>query len=129
MRNIKKVLRMNGLDERLYASWSRYSKKFDWKKRVEEYDTYVDTMRQKIAAQEENERREAYKKMLTKVTKVVDEKLDRISADDLTVNQTMDFLERTYELGSKVSGVSGEKDDGCVPGQLEINFVDSFDGV
>jgi len=128
LRNIKKVIRENGLVETFYASWSRWSKKYDWKKRVEAYDDHAEKVRILIQKSEEQERREAYKKMLGKVTRVVDERLDKLRAEELTVNQTMDFLERSYELGTKVSGVepdSKEKPDG----QLEITFTDAFDGV
>ena len=128
LRNIRKVIRENALEPTLYASWSRWSKKFGWKKRAEEYDDHTEKVRLLILKAEEQERREAYRKMLSKVTRVVDERLDKLRAEELTANQTMDFLERSYELGSRVSGIETDGKDKST-GQLEITFTDDFDGV
>ncbi|MCR4940775.1 MAG: hypothetical protein K5930_11825 [Treponemataceae bacterium] len=128
LRNIRKVLRENSLDASLYASWSRWSRKHDWKKRAEAYDDHAEKIRLLIQREEEEERRRAYQRMLSKVTRVVDERLDKLRAEELTANQTMDFLERSYELGTRVSGLEGE-DKGKSGGQLEITFTDAFDGV
>lgn len=128
LRNIKKVLRENGLDASFYASWSRWSKKYDWKKRVDAYDDHAEQVRLLIKRLEEEERRKAYQKMLSKVTKVVDERLDKLRADELTPKETMDFLERSYDLGTRVSGLEPAKTDTST-GQLEITFTDDFNGV
>ena len=56
--------------------------------------------------------------------------LDSIRPEDLSAVQTMDMLERTFELGTVISTAdSDEKGKGSFTGQLEINFVDTFDGV
>ena len=130
LRNIRKVIKLNDLDERYYASWHRWSKKFCWADRAGAYDDFCDAERQKQNKIEEMERREAYKKMLEKMTGIVDKRLDSIRPEDLTAVQTMDMLERTFELGTVISTAdSDEKGKGSFTGQLEINFVDTFDGV
>lgn len=130
MRNIKKVLRFNGLEETYYASWYRWSKKYCWIVRAGNYDDYCDAERQKQHVIDERERRSAYKKMLDKMTDIVDKRLDTIKPDDFSATQTMDMLERTFDLGTVIQNTgSDEKGSGSFTGQLEINFVDTFDGV
>jgi hypothetical protein len=129
LRNIKKVLKLHGLEVGKAGSWYRWCSKYDWYKRITAYDDWCDIERQKRFEEEEKERADAYKGMLGKVTKIVDEKLDSIKPADISTMQTMDLLERSFELGTKIAqGVTGS-DDSKNDGQLEINFVNAFDGI
>lgn len=129
MRNIKKVLRFHNNTVKLYSTWHRWSQKHEWQKRASDYDDYRDTEREKQNRLDDEQRREAYKKMLEKMTGIVDRKLDQLKSEDLSTSQTMDFLERTFELGSAIHRTDTGSDGIKATGQLQINFVDTFDGV
>ena len=129
-RTIGKVIELHGLEKKVKASWANWSKKYNWKERVAKFDDWLDGERLKRLEQEEKERAEAYKKMLDKMALVVDKRIDTLRPEELSAMQTLDMLDKTWELGSKVHTSQGGSSKTERPtGQLEISFVDAFEGL
>jgi hypothetical protein len=129
-RTIKGVMALHDIPAERYGSWSRWSRKFKWTDRAAEYDEYVAKESEKIIIAEHAERRKHIMEMLTKFDNLVDRRLDSLKAEELTAGGSMDLLERSAKLDGYVSGADAKKDaENTKPGQLEINFVDGFDGV
>jgi hypothetical protein len=129
-RSIKGVLTLHDIPAARYSSWSRWSRKFNWTDRAAEYDEYVAKESEKMIIAEHAERRKHIMEMLTKFDNIVDKRLDSLRAEELTAGGSMDLLERSAKLDGYVSGADAKKDaENAKPGQLEINFVDGFDGV
>lgn len=127
-RTIKGCMEMNEIPSSKYTSWCRWAKLFDWQERAALYDEHIakETERQIIAEHVERKRR--IMSMLNKVDSLVDRRLDTLDANSLDAGGTMDLLERSAKLGGYVSGTEKASEAKEVR-QLEINFVDSFDGV
>jgi hypothetical protein len=129
-RSIKGILTLHDIPAERYGSWSRWSRKFNWTDRAAEYDEYVAKESEKMVIAEHAERRKHIMEMLTKFDNLVDRRLDSLKAEELTAGGSMDLLERSAKLDGYVSGADAKKDaENTKPGQLEINFVDGFDGV
>lgn len=129
-RNIKKVLRENNLSEKSYRTWQRWSSLFDWKNRVEAYDAFCEEQQKEKQKLEEQERCARYRKMLDKMTNIVDSKIDAIEKSEINPMQTMELMERTWKLGTDINETEYPKPpEEQHEGQLQINFVDSFTGV
>lgn len=129
-RTIKGVMALHDIPAERYSSWSRWSRKFKWPDRAAEYDEHVAKESEKMIIAEHAERRKHIMEMLTKFDNLVDRRLASLKAEELTAGGSMDLLERSAKLDGYVSGADANKDaENIKPGQLEINFVDGFDGV
>lgn len=129
-RKIKKVLKLHELNEKKYGSWYRWSVQFEWVNRAAAFDDECEKERRILAVEEKRQYFEQYKKALGKAFEKVDRRLDGLRPEELSTAQTLDWLEKTYELGTKVHGKPVEDaENGNADGQLEINFFGGFDGV
>lgn len=127
-RSIKGCLAMHEIDPGKYGSWSRWSRLYGWNDRAAEFDEFCAKEAERAVIAEHAERRRRVMEMLDKVDSLVGKRLDSLRADDLDAYGTMDLLERSAKLDGYIAGSDGEKKtDGS--GQLEINFVDGFDGL
>lgn len=125
-RSIKGCLALHEIDPGKYGSWSRWSRLFSWNERAAEFDEFCAKEAEKAVIAEHAERRRRVMEMLDKVDSLVDRRLDTLKADDLDAGRTMDLIERSAKLDGYIAGEGKEADGG---GQLEINFVDGFDGL
>ncbi len=130
-RTICKVLTLHGLQKGAQGNWRKWARQNNWKERVAKYDDFNDNERLKMIEQQEKERGEAYKKMLDKMASVVDKRIDTMRPDELSAMQALDMLDKTWDLGTRVHTSQGgtSKDSKPTTGQLEISFVDTFEGL
>ena len=124
-RSIKACLKANGIDERKYSSWAKWSRRFCWKERAEAYDADVSEEIQKSLIAESVERKRRHIENLNEFDKLIGERLKTVSRDELDAELTMDLLERSSHLDSEIVGVKGETS----ANSLAIRFVEDFKGV
>ena len=75
-----------------------------------------------------------YQRITEKVLGIVEKRLEKFDPDELTQANVMDWLRNSIDIERAVFGKSDgadANDDGAVdfPGQLEINFVNEFEGL
>jgi len=109
--------------------WCNWSVKYEWVKRCGTYDTYLDQMKRREREKEFAERERIYQRITEKVLGIVEKRLEGFDPEELTQGNVMEWLKNSFDIERVIFGKtdSGEKDN--FAGQLEINFVNDFEGL
>lgn len=131
-RGILKALALNGIPSSRYGVWCKWSAKFDWVKRCGSYDTYLDSLKRAEREREFAEREKMYQRITEKVLSIVEKRLEKFDPEELTQGNVMEWLKNSIDIERALFGKNdGDEDGETKPfnGQLEINFVNEFEGL
>jgi len=114
--------------------WCKWSAKYDWVKRCGAYDTYLDGLKRAEREKEYAERERMYQRITERVLSIVEKRLEKFDPDELTQTNVMDWLRNSIDIertvfGKEACGKDGAGEGGSFNGQLEINFVNEFEGL
>jgi len=134
-RGILKAIALNGISRTRYGVWCKWSAKFDWVKRCGAYDVYVDGLKRAEREREYGEREKMYQKITERVLSIVEKRLAGFDPEELTQANVIDWLKNSIDIERTIFGKtdaavgSGFGDGKPISGQLEINFVQDFEGL
>lgn len=127
-----KAIELNGIPTTRYGVWCKWSAKFDWVKRCGAYDTHLDALRRAEREREFAERERIYRRITEKSLAIVEKRLDRFDPEELSQANVMEWLKGSIDVERAAFGKHGFDEDegkGGFDGQLEINFVNDFEGL
>ncbi len=131
-RGFMKAIELNGIPSTRYGVWCKWSAKFDWVKRCGTYDTYLDALRRAEREREFAEREKIYRRITEKALAIVEKRLDGFDPEELSQGNVMEWLRGSIDIERTAFGKESldEADGkGGFNGQLEINFVNDFEGL
>jgi hypothetical protein len=119
-----------------YRMWRLWSMQFRWVKRTEDYDLYIDRLKQTEVRKTIEARGEAHREVTGKMLMVVNKKLDMMNPDDLSQGTVTEWVETAIRtereiLNQRFIGlmVGKEKAEtaGGKPGSIQ--FTPEFEGL
>jgi uncharacterized short protein YbdD (DUF466 family) len=136
-RNIKKAVEEfcgadtdRGKVGKRYRMWRSWSMQFHWMRRADDYDNYLDKMRQAERRKTIEAQEEAHRQITGKMLQVVSKKLDLMSPAELKQETVTDWVETAIKTEREIAGLAGaEKSGKPGGGQLEIKFTPEFEGL
>jgi hypothetical protein len=103
---------------------------FQWFKRAEDYDLYLDRLKLAERRKTIETREEAYREVTGKMLAVVGKKLDVMRPEELSQGSVTEWAKTAIETEREIFGLAAEKKNREEGGrQLEINFSPEFEGV
>jgi hypothetical protein len=133
-RNIKKALEKAepGKEKRdkRYRMWRGWSMRFQWFRRAEDYDHYLDRLKLTERRKTIEAREEAYRSVTGKMLAVVEKKLDVMRPEELTQGAVTEWTKTAIDTEREIFGLTSHRDKREETGkQLEINFSPEFEGL
>jgi hypothetical protein len=115
--------------EKRYRMWRMWSMQFRWVKRAEDYDLYLDRLRQAELRKTIEARGEAHREVTGKMLQVVNKKLDMMNPADLSQGAVAEWVETAIKTDREIFGLTGgkEKTENGNPGN--ITFTAEFEGL
>jgi hypothetical protein len=118
--------------EKRYRMWRNWSMQFRWVKRAEDYDRYLDRLKQTEKRKTIEDQEKVYREATGKMLKVVNKKLDLMEPGELTQGAVVAWLTTAISTERELAGITtasrGERDNQGGK-QLEINFTPEFEGL
>lgn len=111
-----------------YQTWRQWSMRFQWKKRVLDYDTYLDRMKQEEKRKTIEAQGEVHRRITGKMLEVVGKKLETMDPAGLSQGTVTDWVETAIRVEREAVGLvtaAGKAE----PRQGEINFTPEFEGL
>jgi len=129
-RGLLKAITLNGVPSTRYGVWCKWSAKFDWVKRCGSYDTYLDGLKRAEREKEYAGREKMYQRITEKVLSIVEKRLNGFDPEELSQGNVMEWIKNSVDIERTIFGKTETKDgDGFPCKQLEINFVNDFEGL
>lgn len=133
-RGILKALALNGIPATRYGVWCKWSAKFDWVKRCGAYDVYLDGLRRAEWEKEYIAREKKYLSITDEMMNKVELRVKSIDPEALSPQVLQGWMDGTFRMVRKIYGKNdddtiGLGDGKIINGQLEINFVEEFEGL
>jgi hypothetical protein len=115
--------------ERRYRMWRLWSMQFKWVKRAEDYDLYLDRLKQAELRKTIEARGEAHREVTGKMLQVVNKKLDMMNPADLSQGTVTEWVETAVKTEREIFGLTAgkEKTETGRPGN--ITFTPEFEGL
>jgi hypothetical protein len=112
-----------------YRMWLSWSMQFKWVKRAEDYDLYLDRLKQTELRKTIEARGEAHREVTGKMLLVVKKKLDMMNPADLSQGTVTEWVETAIKTEREIFGLTAgkEKAEGGKPG--DITFTPEFQGL
>jgi hypothetical protein len=131
-RNIRKAVEKHEADPakqgKRYRVWRLWSARFKWVKRAEDYDLYLDRLKQAELRRTIEARGEAHREVTGKMLRAVNKKLDLMNPADLTQSTVTQWVETAIKTEREIFGLAAGKEK-VEPKQGEINFTPDFEGL
>jgi uncharacterized short protein YbdD (DUF466 family) len=111
-----------------YQTWRQWSTRYQWRKRVTDYEKYLERMRQIEIRKTMESRSEVHRQITGKMLMVVGKKLDQMNPMDLAQGTVTEWVEAAIKADREAAGLvtpAGEVE----PKQGEINFTPEFEGI
>jgi hypothetical protein len=117
--------------EKRYRMWRNWSTRFKWVKRAEDYDRYLDRLKQTEKRRTIEAQEAACRETAGKMLRVVNKKLDLMKPEELTQGNVSEWVETAVRTGREIAGITaaprGERNSQNGK-QLEIRFTPDFEG-
>jgi hypothetical protein len=115
--------------EKRYRMWRLWSMQFKWVKRAEDYDLYLDRLKQAELRKTIEARGEAHREVTGKMLQVVKKKLDMMNPADLSQGAVTEWVETAVRTEREIFGLAAgkEKAESGKPGN--ITFTTEFEGL
>jgi hypothetical protein len=112
-----------------YRMWLSWSMQFKWVKRAEDYDRYLDRLKQTELRKTIEARGEAHREVTGKMLQMVNKKLDMMKPADLPQGAVPEWVQTAVKTEREILGLTGgkEKAEGGKPGN--ITFTPEFEGL
>ncbi len=132
-RSILKVLEGSRLPSSRSGVWARWSKRFEWVKRAGEYDEHLDRIALAVREEEFRSRVREHARLARRILEVVGQRLDTFDPEELAPHLMVEWIEKAARLerDALATDLGGDptRDDEADGGQLQIAFVEDFDGL
>ena len=114
--------------EKRYRVWRNWCTAFRWRERAEEYDRYMEKLKQGEMRKTIEAQGEVHREITGKMLQVVGKKLDLMDPAELTQGNVTEWVSTAIRAEREAAGlvVSGGKVE---PKQGELNFVGDFQGL
>jgi hypothetical protein len=114
--------------EKRYRMWRLWSMQYRWLKRAEDYDKYLDKLKQTELRKSIEAQGEAHRAVTGKMLAVVNKKLDLMEPGELTQGAVVEWVETAIRTEREIAGISSGKDSKeAKPGT--ITFTQEFEGL
>jgi hypothetical protein len=117
--------------EKRYRMWRAWATQHKWRERAEEYDRYIDGLKQTEIRKTIEARGEAHREVTGKMLQVVNKKLDLMDPADLSQGTVTEWVETAIRTEREIFGLTTEKDkqseQAGKPGG--ITFTPDFEGL
>jgi hypothetical protein len=112
-----------------YRMWLLWSMQFKWVKRAEDYDLYLDRLKQTELRKTIEARGEAHREVTGKMLLVVNKKLDMMNPADLSQGTVTEWVETAIKTEREIFGLTAgkERTEAGKPGN--ITFAPDFEGL
>jgi hypothetical protein len=131
-RNIRKAVERAEADPvkaaKRYRVWRSWSMQFKWRERAEEYDRYLDRMKQAELRKTIEEQGKVHRMVTGKMLQVVNKKLDLMDPAELAQGTVTDWVSTAIRAEREAAGLAAGKDK-PEPKQGEIQFTPDFEGL
>jgi hypothetical protein len=111
-----------------YRLWRSWSMQFKWLKRAEDYDQYIDRLKQTEVRKNIEAQGEVHRMVTGKMLAVVTKKLDLLNPQELTQSTVTDWVETAIRAEREAAGLVGTKDGGSKK-IGSIIFAPEFEGL
>jgi hypothetical protein len=115
--------------ERRYRMWRLWSMQFRWVKRAEDYDLYLDRLKQAELRKTIEARGEAHREVTGKMLQAVNKKLDMMNPADLSQGMITEWVETAVKTEREIFGLAGGKEKGETGKPGKITFTPEFEGL
>jgi len=109
-RKINKVILSLGQDDmvtnRNPKTWNKWASTYHWKRRVSDYDTYIDNLRLAEHRRIIEERGEVHRQVTEKMLNVVHKKLDMMSPEELLPYNVTDWVKTAVQTERAALGIN-----------------------
>jgi hypothetical protein len=116
---------------RKYRMWRNWSMQFKWVKRAEDYDLYLDKLKQAEMRKTIEEQGKVHRMVTGKMLQVVNKKLDLMEPGELTQGNVTEWVETAVRTEREIAGLASPKENrnGQAGKQPEIQFTPDFEGL
>jgi hypothetical protein len=134
-RNIRKAVETvyAGADkvEKRYRMWRGWAAQFRWRERAEDYDQYLDRLKQTELRKTIEDQGKVHRMVTGKMLQVVTKKLELMNPADLSQGTVKEWVETAIRTEREIAGLVVSKGERDNPGgkQLEIQFSPEFEGL
>jgi hypothetical protein len=117
--------------EKRYRGWRNWSMQFKWFKRAEDYDCYIDKMKQAELRKTIEEQGKVHREITGKMLTVVTKKLDLMDPEELTQGNITEWVETAIRTEREIAGLTASKDktERQTGTQGAIRFTPEFEGL
>ena len=112
-----------------YGTWKHWSMKFQWMKRVGDYDQYMERLARLDMEKFIEERTKFYLKLTGKMLNAASEKLDIMNPAALSLRLIPIWVETAIRLEREIMGQTPGKGGKPEPVHYEIDFTQDFEGL
>jgi hypothetical protein len=114
---------------RKYRMWLLWSMQFKWVKRAEDYDRYLDRLKQTELRKTIEARGEAHREVTRKMLQLVDKKLEMMTPAELPQGAVTAWVETVVKTEREIFGLAGVKEKTETWKQGNITFEPEFEGL
>jgi len=114
--------------DKRYRIWRSWSMQFKWLKRAEDYDRYIDKLKQAELRKTIEEQGKVHRMVTGKMLQVVTKKLDLMNPEDLTQGTVTEWVETAIRTEREIAGLKDEK-AGQTGKQGALRFTPDFEGL
>ena len=112
-----------------YGTWKHWSMKYQWMKRVGDYDEYMERLARLDMEKFIEERTKFYLKLTGKMLEVAKEKLDIMNPASISLRLIPIWVETAIRLEHEIMGLTPAKCGKPEPEHYQIVFTPDFDGL
>jgi hypothetical protein len=109
--------------------WRLWSTQFKWVKRAEDYDLYLDRLKQTELRKTIEARGEAHREVTGKMLQMVNKKLDMMNPAELPQGAVTAWVETAVKTEREIFGLAVGKEKTETGKQGNITFAPEFDGL
>ena len=131
-RNIRRAVEVAEKDkskwENKYRVWRNWSSQFRWKERTEDYDRYLEKLKQAELRKTIEAQGEKHREVTRKMLDVASKKLDTMNPDDLTQSNLTEWVSTAIKAEREAAGLVSANGK-AEPKQGELSFITDFEGL
>ncbi|MDR2784835.1 MAG: hypothetical protein LBB83_02855 [Treponema sp.] len=132
-RNIRKAVENHEANTvkqgKRYRMWLSWSMQFKWVKRAEDYDRYLDRLKQTELRKTIEARGEAHREVTGKMLRMVNKKLDMMNPADLPQGMVTEWVQTAVKTEREIFGLTGGKEKAETGKPGNITFTPDFEGL
>jgi hypothetical protein len=132
-RSIRKAVEQHEADTvkqgKRYRMWLSWSMQFKWVKRAEDYDLYLDRLKQAELRKTIETRGEAHREVTKKMLQVVNKKLDMMNPADLSQGTVTEWVQTAVKTEREIFGLTAGKERTETGKPGNITFTPEFEGL